>query len=210
MFRIALLVLLTGLGFARPALAGPPLVVHPYNIGTARSLPWAGREGRTDYDRSHLFQDLDAVLSSSQSAIVHMETLRRAVIYARADRMVASDLLLRLIHLAMLSEQSATPNPLTYLDAAYMIEAIRQVDMLNEMAFPRVVALADLATGKDGAPWITKAIRLRPNDPALQLAASLIVEHADRAQSEHYMQLARAGADRDPLLAQNRDHLQMH
>ena len=43
---------------ASPALAGPPLVCFPFDIGTARSLPWAPDTGwkgtRSDYDVTRL------------------------------------------------------------------------------------------------------------------------------------------------------------
>ena len=33
---------LASIALARPALAGPPLLCHPFDIGTAASLPWSG------------------------------------------------------------------------------------------------------------------------------------------------------------------------
>ncbi len=36
---------------ATPAFVGPPLLCHPFEIGTARSLPWDGNwsQGKADY-----------------------------------------------------------------------------------------------------------------------------------------------------------------
>jgi hypothetical protein len=78
---------------ATPALAGPPLLCHPYDIGSARSLPWndaAGWTGtRADYKLENLVADTDALLTPSTPVVVRMK-LRRAAIYASMDAKVAS------------------------------------------------------------------------------------------------------------------------
>jgi hypothetical protein len=56
------------LGNARPALAGPPLLCHPYDIGKAQSLPWQGHEwwpGRSGYNVANLVTDTMAILTPS-------------------------------------------------------------------------------------------------------------------------------------------------
>src|ERR1041384_2443529 len=81
------------------ALAGPPLICHPFNIGDARSLPFKGPEwGRVDpaYDVNRLLDDTTALLTSDMPVIVRMETLRRATLYSRNDAKLASALLERL------------------------------------------------------------------------------------------------------------------
>jgi len=56
----------TALFFAHPALAGPPLLCHPFDIGAARSLPMArGGWQAVDptYDVLRLVADTLAILS---------------------------------------------------------------------------------------------------------------------------------------------------
>src|SRR5256885_6871456 len=67
------------------ALAGPPLVCHPFEIGNARSLPWSGAQWRDvdkNYDISRLVEDTLRVLTPETPVLVRMETLRRATVYA--------------------------------------------------------------------------------------------------------------------------------
>ena len=81
---------------ATPALAGPPLLCHPFDIGAAKSLPWDGKagwsQGRADYPLKQLVADTEAILQPGTPVIVRMETLRRAAIYASQDPTVASAL----------------------------------------------------------------------------------------------------------------------
>src|SRR5690606_35861288 len=78
---LALLALLPTL-----ALAGPPLICHPFDIVTARSLPIGPADGgwsATDptYDRSQLVADTLALLTPATPTLVRMETMRRATMY---------------------------------------------------------------------------------------------------------------------------------
>src|SRR5438046_9323502 len=100
-FRLPLIagLLCAALIAARPALAGPPLLCHPYDIGSAVSLPWNGPawlDAKADYDLSHLVADTEALLGASTPVIVRMETLRRASLYAGRDAQVAAELIRRL------------------------------------------------------------------------------------------------------------------
>ena len=59
-------VMVAALTTARPALAGPPLLCFPFDIGAARSLPigqgsWRAIDPR--YDVSHLVDDTLALLA---------------------------------------------------------------------------------------------------------------------------------------------------
>src|SRR6478672_9206222 len=124
------------LAIATPVLAGPPLLCHPFDIGTAHSLPWDGTngwsQGRANYPIKQLVTDTEAILQPGTPVVVRMETLRRAAIYASQDPAVAA---------ALLDELSARAragrNPtdgLAALDAAYLIEALRQITMLGQSA----------------------------------------------------------------------------
>src|SRR6266853_652439 len=62
------------------ALAGPPLICHPFEIDGANSLPWISHDwnlsGSENYETSKLASDTIAILDSSNVTLVHMETLR--------------------------------------------------------------------------------------------------------------------------------------
>ena len=81
---------------ARPALAGPPLVCFPFDIGAARSLPMGSGGWRAidpGYNIGNLVNDTVALLTPETPVIVRMETLRRATIYASSNTAVAESLL---------------------------------------------------------------------------------------------------------------------
>src|SRR5215475_14832872 len=100
---------------AVPAWAGPPLICHAFDIGDAKSLPWVSHNwnlnGEESYDTKNLPDDTIAILDrGSKSTLVHMETLRRATLYARKDAATAKQLLLRLTARAETSQSSARPD----------------------------------------------------------------------------------------------------
>lgn len=201
------------IGVARPALAGPPLLCHPFDIGTARSLPWDGTnswsQGRADYNISNLVADTEALLTSSTPVIVRMETLRRAAIYASGDRRVAEQLMTRLTDRARASEGAGRPDALAFLDAAYVIEAFRQIGYLGkDTEFrERASTVRELVGDADGYALIGKSLALRPNDPGLQFAAALISADRHRDAYPEHARKARVGASQDALLARNIRHV---
>jgi len=202
------------LAIAAPALAGPPLLCHPYQIGGAKSLPWVGEkswfEGRPDYNVDHLVADTEALLTPSTPVIVRMETLRRAALYASTDQRVATELLRRLVARAQASESAGHPDALAFLDAAYVAEAFHEITWLsNSNEWAGRIAVARAALGNtDGHALMAKSISARPDDPAIQFAAALIAADNNRASYEEHAAKARAGAARDPLLARNIAHVQ--
>src|SRR5690349_3238185 len=100
MKTVSLSVPLCSLLLALPALAGPPLICHPFDIGGAKSLPWSGGKDWSDadpsYDVAHLSEDTLALLKPGVPVLVRMETMRRAAIYAARQAGLAEDLLARL------------------------------------------------------------------------------------------------------------------
>jgi hypothetical protein len=209
------------LGNARTALAGPPLLCQPYDIGKAQSLPWQGHEwwpGRGDYNTANLVSDTMAILTPSTPVLVRMETMRRATIYATGDRAVAERLLAAVLGRARELEAAGRPDPLAWLDAAYLAEALREVgdlaNMSNNSPFIAAVRAVDgLTAGLDGYVFILKSLDLRPGDPSIEFAAALIAtretgrDGSSRKYVEHAAK-ARAGATRDALLTRNLDHIQ--
>jgi hypothetical protein len=194
---------------AAPALAGPPLLCHPFDIGTAASLPWDGSagwsQGRRDYPIQRLVADTEALLQPATPVLVRMETLRRAAIYASQDPFVASALMDRLSARA----HATSPDGLAGLDAAYLIDALRQVTMLEQSREfrGRIAGLRRVLEGRDAAPFLAQSVRARPADPAVAFAAAVIAMDSDREAYGAYAARARAGAPQDGLLARNIHHL---
>ena len=61
-----------------------------------------------------------------------METLRRAAIYASADGVTAARLLDRFVKRAETAAAGGQPDALTWLDAAYIAGAYRELTMLTQ------------------------------------------------------------------------------
>lgn len=193
---------------ARPAQAGPPLLCHPFDIGSAASLPWSGSsswfDGKTGYRLGNLVGDTDALLGPSTPVVVRMETLRRAAIYASHDPQVASALLDRL---AAKAQNSKTA--LALLDVAYLTEALRQITQIGGVAGykDRVPAILDLVRDRDGWQQMKASLAASPDDAGLQFAAALIAAGKDRGAYIDHARKARAGAQKDALLARNLNHI---
>ena len=194
---------------AAPAVAGPPLLCHPFDIGDAQSLPWDGSRSwfhtRADYSVKNLVRDTEALLVSSTPAIVRMETIRRAALYATLDGQVAGQLFARFAARA----QAPKAGALALLDAALLTETFRQIAMMERAAEHQArakVARAVVGTS-DGRALLAQALAARPDDAAVQFAAALIVADKDRKEYERYVVKARAGAGQDALLARNLNHV---
>ncbi|MBI3400409.1 MAG: hypothetical protein HY048_03220 [Acidobacteria bacterium] len=116
---------------ARPALAGPPLLCFPFDIGAAKSLPMAADAAKnwraTDpkYDVSHLVADTLALLVARTPTMIRMETLRRATVYASTNPKVAGALT------AALKERDEARAPMAAFDYGYFVEASRQAAMIK-------------------------------------------------------------------------------
>jgi hypothetical protein len=201
-------VVVAALVTARPVQAGPPLLCHPFDIGSAASLPWNGHsswfDGKSDYRLSSLVSDTEALLGPSTPVVVRMETLRRAAIYASRDPHVASALLQRL---AAKAESSKTA--LALLDAAYVTEALRQIAQIGGVTGGKnhVPAIQDLIRDRDGWQQMKASLAASPDDPGLQFAAALIAAGKDRGAYVEHARRARAGAQKDALIARNLNHI---
>jgi hypothetical protein len=187
------------------ALAGPPLLCFPFEIGSAKSLPWQGRSWesiRPDYDISRLVDDTFALLSTDAPVIVRMETLRRATIYARKDRKVADALLARMKKRAAEAER----DPLALFDAGYLIESYRQAYWISTHSGETYWKFSQADPGKDveGYALVLKAIQSRGGDPDMEFAAALITTDPERrSQHDEHLRRAIAGAKDGSLLARN-------
>jgi hypothetical protein len=194
---------------AAPALAGPPLICHAIDIGSAQSLPWTSSgwnlSGQENYDVGHLVPDTLALLAPSTPVLVRMETLRRATLYAQQRTAVAKELLLRL-------EAKTRENPkdaLAAFDFGYLAESYKQASWLHQhtdwlkASQAGNTTHANLAASVNGYEWVQKAIALRGSDPQMEFAAALMTTDGARAEHDRHLQNAMAGAKADALLARN-------
>jgi hypothetical protein len=161
---------------AAPALAGPPLICRPIEIGAAQSLPWSSAPGWNNalasYELAHLSDDTVALLTPQTPVDVRRETLRRAAIYATRQAGLAESLAGRLIARANVAGDAA---PTAWFDAGYFVETIRQAAWLGQVMRPdqRVGwKLTADPTHVDGLALIEKAIRMGGRD--MQPAAAFV------------------------------------
>ena len=186
---------------ASPALAGPPLLCHPFQTGTATMLPWGNGSGwntpARGYKVENLKADLLKLLSADAPVLARMENLRRATIYATSDARVAADLL------AALQARADAPNAsaLAVFDHGYLIESYKQAaaiaryDGLNvQEPSPMLKPLPD------GYKLVVRAIALAHGSGDMEFAASLM---SQGTVSAGHLQRARAQAKPDSLLALN-------
>jgi hypothetical protein len=201
------------LSLAAPALAGPPFLCHVFAIGGAKSLPWVDGDflgTRGDYDISRVVADTQALLTPEAPALVRMETLRRAVLYASRDRALAERLVAVLTARVGAADQAGHMDALALFDAGYALEAMNEVEMLghymgSDLA-ERGRALAGLTRPDEGRALILKSAALRTGDAGIAFALALISKREDQ---QPFLRQARAAAKLDRLLAANMARLDM-
>jgi hypothetical protein len=203
--RFAVAILAAVLTFAAPALAGPPMVCHPIDIGSVQSLAWTtdlgNLNGRTDYDISQLTAETLALLGPSTPVLIRMETLRRAAIYAQRDTQVAKRLLLSLKARTDANQSDA----LAQFDYGYLIETYKQLQWARSVGMTvwGRGEWSNPAAGVDGYASVMKAIELRGQDPQMEFAAAIITLNDHKGDHEAHAQKAWAGAKEDALLSRN-------
>jgi len=185
---------------ATSALAGPPLVCHVFDIGNAKSLPWTSQgwslTGTESYDTKNLAADTIAILDSDSTVLVHMETLRRAMLYGQKDPVAGKQLLLKLLARADAAAKDSPVAALASFDVGYLAETYGQYQWVYKTA-------ANPAQGLDGYARVKKALEIRGNDPQMEFAAALMTLDAPASERQEHTQRAFAGANNDPLLARN-------
>jgi hypothetical protein len=194
--RFALSISAIVLGFSSFALAGPPMICHAINIGSAQTLPSVDlnyRKGSGSYELNKLPADTLAILDSNPSVLVHMETLRRATLYARQDAQVAKELITRLHARADVAHADSN-GALAWFDFGYLSETYKQWFAASE---------PNPARNLDGYAFVEKAIGLRGSDPEMEFAAALITLSGPERNHNDHVQKALDGAKTDSLLAQN-------
>jgi hypothetical protein len=195
--RIAVAILFALFLFTSSALAGPPLICHSFDIGDAKSIPWISHDwnltGSESYNTKNLAADTIAVLDSDSVVLVHMETLRRATLYARKDPVAAKELVTKLVARADSSANSGAA-ALAWFDLGYLAECYKQWIGKDE---------PNPAQGLDGYALVKKAMQLRGGDPQMDFAAALVTLNGPFGEHQDYVQKTIAGAKTDALLAHN-------
>lgn len=182
------------------APSGPPMVCLEVKIGEAKSLPLT--TGALSGER--LTRETLALLEPETTALVRMETLRRALLQGGDDNATLTRLLTSLQARVLDQEARGRHDPLAWFDAGYFLAAWRQLD--HEDA-PEV----GLSEGCVGYAWIRKAMTLANNPPEMEFAAALATHPAMHKGThqiyERHLARAAAGAAAGSLLEQNvREH----
>ena len=176
--------------------AGPPLICHPYDIGTAQSLPWGhGRDAvgfdnpDQNYNTKQLSADTLKILDSGAPVLVRMETMRRAALYGSNDHPAAASLF------GTLKQRAELPNPsaLALFDYGYFAETLKQIVWKYK---------EDLTSGADGYSFVKRALAMRPDSADMHFAAAVMTHLSQRSDYQEHASKARA-AKSDALLAAN-------
>jgi hypothetical protein len=187
---------------ATPALAGPPLICHPFQIESGKLIAWGTGPGWNTPDRSYdikkLVADTDAVLTADSPVLTRMENMRRATIYAMRDPVIAHALLKTVMARAL----STTSDGRAWFDAGYLIESYKQALHLREDRKPelRAWAAVDETIRVDGYNWVKKAMSMSAPSAEMEFAASLMTQGS--TASAHRAK-ATAAAPKGSLLARN-------
>jgi hypothetical protein len=164
--------------FATPALAGPPLICHPFVVESGKLIAWGSGPGWNTPDRSYdikkLVGDTSAVLTPDSPILTRMENLRRATIYAMRDPVLAQELLKTVMGRAL----ATTSDSRAWFDAGYLIESYKQAVHLREDRKPelRAWAAVDETVRIDGYNWVKKAMAMTGTSAEMEFAASLMTQ----------------------------------
>ncbi|HEY3245376.1 MAG TPA: hypothetical protein VGM03_18700, partial [Phycisphaerae bacterium] len=156
-----------GLAFTHRALAGPPLICHPIEIGNAKSLPWGGGNGFDSdpkYDVKRVTADTLELLNPQTDVLVRMETMRRATLYVRENRAAALELFSALQARVLDAEAGGEPDGLAWFDAGYLAQTYAQLGIETN----------GKGQGPVGYDWAEKGLALRGNDPGMEFALALM------------------------------------
>jgi hypothetical protein len=192
---------------AGAAEAGPPLICHAFDAGSAPLLSWAKGQSwdspDASYDVTRLTPDTLRLLSPDAPILARMENMRRATIYAARNRAAAGELMSAVMKRAQAA--AGSNDPLAWFDAGYLVESYRQAshiykwDMLTKVERTKWT-LRDEPNGVDGYALVQKAITMTGSSAEMEFAASLMKDGP--AAAEHRRR-AVAGAKAGSLLAKN-------
>jgi hypothetical protein len=198
-----------------PALLGPPAICQPFAIGDAPSLPWrSGAFGiDPDYDLDRLVRQTRRLLDAEADAMVRMETVRRAVVYAsgvgdfdRDDRpslerrrTIVAELVSMLReralapHLAAKSAGEAETAPPLF-DLGFALAGLRQLEGVGGLA----------RIDSSGEAELLRAVAWHGADGAMHLGVSLgLFLSEDERASDRFLLAAARDCAEGTLLREN-------
>jgi len=191
------------------ALAGPPLICHPIEIGNAKSLPWTGanwRDVKKDYDLNRLVADTLALLQPDTPVLARMETIRRATVYAvwaKRDsevgitvksNAVADELQAKLMERVREAFRLNKPATMFLFDAGYLDACFKQAGYKSDVKAPNLM---------DAYSMVRKGSAHMGGSPEIEFALAIISEHPRQTAHQEHLQKAIAGAKEGSLLAVN-------
>lgn len=181
---------------APAASAGPPLICFPNEIGGAKSLPFGKDAFEVDkkYDAKKVVDDTLGLLKTERSALVRMETLRRATVYLRENPRTARELLGKIAFIALDGESDENPAvpAEAWFNAGVLAAMYRQCGIDIDWK-------PGVKDGLIGYAWVCRALESSKSDAEMEFAAALVAEgKPDRARA--HLKAALAGApDGSPL-----------
>ena len=180
------------------AQAGPPAICHPVEIGDQASLPWGSNafDKKRGYSKSDVLDDTLKLLEASDSALVHMETLRRATLYLDRDTKRATTLIAMLMARALDAEAASEPKGLAWFDAGYLAQCYAQVGIDTGVSYGK-------ANGVAGYAWIKKALQLRPDDAEMEFGAAMATVLAGIPEHDEHAARVKTLAKKDSLAMKN-------
>ena len=190
------------LWFSSPALAGPPLICHPFEVESGKLLAWGQGSGWNTPDRSYditrLVADTNAILTPGSPVLTRMENMRRATIYAMRDPAIAQELLKTVMARAL----ATTSDGRAWFDAGYLIESFKQAEELRVDKKPelRAWAAVDETIRVDGYNWVKKGMAMSAPSAEMEFAASLMTE---RSIASAHRAKAISAAPKGSVLARN-------
>jgi hypothetical protein len=183
------------LGVVGTAVAGPPAICWPVEIGDAKSLPWGkdafAKDGR--YDARRVVEDTLALLDDAMPPLVRMETLRRATIYLE-EWQAGRDALLRALMTRVLdAEVAKKPSALAWFDVGYAQGCFSQ--------------FRDRGPGPNGYAWVCRAAEISGGNAEMEYGCCTLSLMGQRDDFRVHLDKVEAGAAKDPLLAKNLEGL---
>lgn len=180
------------------AAAGPPLICHAVEVGDAECLPWGDKPFKQSrgFPTSELVGRTVKALTGTSSALVHMETLRRAALYSERDGELATQLIGALMARALDAEAAGTDASLAWLDAGYLAQCYDQLGVRTGVQCGSSGCIV-------GYAWVRRSIELSPDDAELEFAAAMMTALAGGSEHERHVARVRKLAARDSLVSRN-------
>jgi len=186
---------------AVPALAGPPLICHPFETRDGALLPWTANAGTNwnsplaSYNTARLSEDVVKLLDTDAPVLTRMENLRRATIYAQRDPVLARQLLEAVMGRAL---STHTGGAQAWFDAGYLIESYKQAAMIRDRKGDPAWTAVDQTIKTEGYGFVKKAMTMSSTPNAeMEFAASLMTQGA--TSSEHRARAAAAATNGSAL-----------